>query len=48
MPIVDPAGAAFSGVMSRTADESSPARPAPLRAWGGAPKVFIVHAMARK
>ena len=43
MPIVEyPEGAAFPGVIGRTADESSPAWPAPTRARKGAPNVLIV------
>jgi arylsulfatase A-like enzyme len=43
MPIVEyPAGAAFPGVIGRTADESSPAWPAPPRARRDAPNVLIV------
>jgi arylsulfatase len=43
MPIVEyPAGAPFPGVIGRTADESSPAWPAPTRARKGAPNVLIV------
>ena len=43
MPIVEyPAGAAFPGVIGRTADESSPAWPAPTRAPKGAPNVVFV------
>jgi arylsulfatase A-like enzyme len=43
MPIVeyDP-GAAFPGVIGRTADESSPAWPAPVRAAEGAPNVLMI------
>ena len=40
MPIVEyESGAAFPGVIGRTADESSPAWPAPVRAAEGAPNV---------
>ena len=43
MPIVEyPAGASFPGVIGRTADESSPAWPAPTRARKGAPNVLFV------
>ena len=43
MPIVEyPEGAAFPGVIGRTADESSPAWPAPPRARKGAPNVLFV------
>ena len=43
MPIVEyPAGAAFPGVIGRTAEESSPAWPAPTRAPKGAPNVLFV------
>ena len=43
MPIVEyPAGAPFPGVIGRTADESSPAWPAPTRAEKGAPNVLFV------
>ncbi len=43
MPIVEyPEGAAFPGVIGRTADESSPAWPAPPRAREGAPNVLMV------
>jgi arylsulfatase len=43
MPIVEyPVGAAFPGVIGRTADESSPAWPAPARARKGAPNVLFV------
>ena len=43
MPIVEyPEGAAFPGVIGRTADESSPAWPAPPRARKGAPSVLMV------
>jgi arylsulfatase len=43
MPIneYDP-GAAFPGVIGRTADESSPAWPAPVRAAEGAPNVLMI------
>ena len=37
-----PAGAPFPGVIGRTADESSPAWPAPLRARKGTPNVLFV------
>ena len=43
MPIVEyPAGSPFPGVIGRTADESSPAWPAPTRARKGAPNVLFV------
>ena len=43
MPIVEyPEGAAFPGVIGRTAEESSPAWPAPTRAREGAPNVLFV------
>jgi arylsulfatase A-like enzyme len=43
MPIVEyPAGATFPGVIGRTADESSPAWPAPIRPAKGAPNVVFV------
>ena len=43
MPIVEyPAGATFPGVIGRTADESSPAWPAPTRPAKGAPNVLFV------
>jgi hypothetical protein len=43
MPIIEYAGgAAFSGVIGRTAEESSPARPAPVRAGHGAPNVLFI------
>ena len=43
MPIVEyPEGAAFPGVIGRTADESSPAWPAPPRAREGAPNVLMI------
>ena len=43
MPIVEyPAGSPFPGVIGRTADESSPAWPAPTRARTGAPNVLFV------
>jgi arylsulfatase len=35
-------GAAFPGVIGRTADESSPAWPRPLRAEAGAPNVLVI------
>ena len=35
-------GAAFPGVIGRTADESSPAWPAPVRAREGAPNVLFI------
>jgi arylsulfatase A-like enzyme len=43
MPIVEyEAGAAFPGVIGRTAEESSPAWPAPVRAKKGAPNVLFI------
>jgi arylsulfatase A-like enzyme len=43
MPIVEyEPGAAFPGVIGRTADESSPAWPAPVRAVEGAPNVLLI------
>ena len=43
MPIVEyPAGGAFPGVIGRTADESSPAWPAPVRPAAGSPNVMFV------
>jgi arylsulfatase len=43
MPIVEyESGAAFPGVIGRTADESSPAWPAPVRAAEGAPNVLFI------
>jgi len=43
MPIVEyEAGAPFPGVIGRTADESSPAWPAPVRARKGAPNVLFI------
>ena len=43
MPIVEyEPGAAFPGVIGRTAEESSPAWPAPVRAAEGAPNVLFV------
>ena len=43
MPIVEyESGAAFPGVIGRTAEESSPAWPAPVRAAGGAPNVLFI------
>ncbi len=43
MPILEyPAGAPFPGVIGRTADELSPAWPAPTRAAKGAPNVLFV------
>ena len=43
MAIVEyPAGRPFPGVIGRTADESSPAWPAPVRAGAGAPNVVFV------
>ena len=43
MPIVEyEAGATFPGVIGRTAEESSPAWPAPLRPEAGAPNVVFV------
>jgi len=43
MPIVEyEPGAAFPGVIGRTADESSPAWPAPVRAVEGAPNVLVI------
>ena len=35
-------GAAFPGVIGRTADESTPAWPAPVRAREGAPNVLFI------
>jgi arylsulfatase A-like enzyme len=43
MPIVEyEPGAAFPGVIGRTAEESSPAWPAPVRAAEGAPNVLLI------
>ncbi len=43
MPIVEyPAGAPFPGVIGRTAEESTPAWPAPDRAVDGAPNVLFI------
>ncbi len=43
MPIVEyESGTAFPGVIGRTADESSPAWPAPVRAADGAPNVLMI------
>ena len=43
MPVVEyPDGASFPGVIGRTAEESSPAWPAPMRAPKGAPNVLFV------
>src|ERR1700735_4621801 len=43
MPIVEyDSGAAFPGVIGRTAEESSPAWPAPVRAEKGAPNVLMI------
>ncbi len=43
MPIVEyPAGTPFPGVIGRTADESTPAWPAPIRAPKGSPNVLFV------
>jgi arylsulfatase A-like enzyme len=43
MPLNEyPSGAAFPGVIGRTADESSPAWPAPVRATKGTPNVLFV------
>ena len=43
MPIVEyESGKAFPGVIGRTADESSPAWPAPVRAREGAPNVLFI------
>jgi arylsulfatase A-like enzyme len=43
MPIVEyKSGAAFPGVIGRTAEESSPAWPAPVRAAKGAPNVLLI------
>ena len=43
MPIVEyESGAAFPGVIGRTAEESSPAWPAPVRAAEGAPNVLFI------
>ena len=43
MPIVEyGSGKAFPGVIGRTADESSPAWPAPVRAVEGAPNVLMI------
>ena len=43
MPIVEyESGAAFPGVIGRTAEESSPAWPAPVRATEGAPNVLFI------
>ena len=43
MAVVEyPEGAAFPGVIGRTADESSPAWPAPVRAPKGAPNVLFI------
>lgn len=37
-----PAGAAFGGEIARTADESTPAWPAPVRAKQGTPNVLFI------
>ena len=43
MPIVEyPSGGTFPGVIGRTADESSPAWPAPPRSGNGAQNVLFV------
>jgi arylsulfatase len=43
MPVVEyESGAAFPGVIGRTAEESSPAWPAPVRAKEGAPNVLFI------
>jgi arylsulfatase A-like enzyme len=43
MPLNEyPSGAAFPGVIGRTADESTPAWPAPVRAPKGAPSVLFI------
>ena len=43
MPIIEyESGAAFPGVIGRTADESSRAWPAPVRAREGAPNVLFI------
>ena len=43
MPIVEyGSGEAFPGVIGRTAEESSPAWPAPVRAEKGAPNVLLI------
>ena len=43
MPVVEYGpGAAFPGVIGRTADESTPAWPAPVRAHEGAPNVVFI------
>ena len=43
MPIVEyESGGAFPGVIGRTADESTPAWPAPIRAGEGAPNVLFI------
>ena len=43
MPLNEyPSGSAFPGVIGRTADESSPAWPAPVRAPKGAPNVLFI------
>src|SRR4051812_42537948 len=41
-PTEYPAGAAFSGVIGRTTDESSPAWPQPARPVPGTPNVLII------
>ena len=43
MPIAEyESGAAFPGVIGRTAEESSPAWPAPVRAPEGAPNILFI------
>ena len=43
MPLNEyPSGTSFPGVIGRTADESSPAWPAPVRAPKGAPNVLFI------
>ncbi len=43
MPIEEyPEGSPFPGVIGRTADESSPAWPAPVRSAEGSPNVLII------
>ena len=43
MPVTEyEPGAAFPGVIGRTADESTPAWPAPVRAREGAPNVLFI------
>ena len=43
MPVVEyPAGGVFPGVIGRTADESSPAWPAPVRSPKGTPNVVFI------